>query len=108
MRWDSTDGALDVTNLTSRALVASVILVAESGWLMGMTAASIDDTNALDMDVFDGADAQGGWLFNLRLPIGATTRQSPGLPGMPVERGLFVAVNTGTVDLSMTFGKGSR
>lgn len=105
MIWESATGPVDVTTVTRQALSGNAQLQSAGGWLMGLTVSNADPTNPLVITLFDGADANGEYLLTVRLPVNATSRQSPGLPGQPLELGLFAIVTSGSADITCTIGR---
>jgi hypothetical protein len=102
MHWDGDPGPLDVVSVSSKGLGGAWAAIVSPGWLMGMTASNSSAATAAIADVFDGADANGEYLFTIALGPNSMTRQSPGLPGVPLDSGIFVQVTAGTLNLMFT------
>ena len=104
MRWETVGGPLEVTHVTARGLTGASAMITQGGWLMGLTISNADPANPLVADFYDGNSVGSEWLFTVRLAVDGTTRQSPGLPGVPIEAGVFVNVTSGIADVAVTVG----
>lgn len=105
MKWQTATDTLDVDNVSVAGLSGVARIWPAGGWLMGMTLANLDPANPMHVDIYDGADLTGEFLFTVALGPTATTRQSPGLPGVPLESGLFIDVTAGALTAGFTIGR---
>lgn len=103
--WVTAGGVLTVNNSAVRALSASVAVTAQGGFLLGLLVANLDDTNPVQIDVYDGTDANGEYLLTVALGPNATFHEGPSVPGWPLSSGIFLDVIEGMADVTTTYGR---
>ena len=95
------DGAVTVSN-TGKA-GQSTALATGPGLITAITAIPSTLTVASQMYLLDGSDATGEFLAVLGIPAGGSFALSPGVPGIPFRRGLFVANHAGGCLMTVTY-----
>lgn len=105
MKWQTATDTVDVETVSVADLSGPWQAWSRGGWLMGMTIANLDPAVTAHVDFYDGTSTGGDYLFTMVLAVGATSRQSPGLPGVPIESALFLNVTAGSVAAGLTIGR---
>ena len=84
-------------------LTGSGLLTSLPGLLIAATMANNSTTTPVWVALGDGTDANGMIIASLAAPAGGGIAFTPGLPGVPFSRGLYVTHHAGMYDLTVTF-----
>lgn len=96
---------LDVQTLPFTAVAGGQLGYPRDCFLSGVTYEESTGAAAAAVTLFDGLDANGQILDRVAINAGAFNRSNPGQPGMPCERGIFIDVTAGVMNISLTVNR---
>jgi hypothetical protein len=71
---------------------------------MALIVTNTDPAAAAAVELYDGTDTTGAYLFTIAAAAGHTANWGPAVPGWPLRSGLFVHVVAGTVSVAALTG----
>lgn len=102
--WNTDSGLLALTSVSARGLAGDAHLSSEGEWLMALIVTNTDAAAAAAVELYDGTDSNGAYLFTIAAAAGHTASWGPAIPGWPLRSGLFAHVIAGTVSVSALTG----
>jgi len=74
-----------------------VVVASGANLLLGWAFIETTGTAGASLTIFDGSNANGSIVAPISLTSGQSTRDWLGAPGLFAQRGLFVALNSGSI-----------
>ena len=90
-------------NVQSADTAVSGQLVTGQGIIIFASWRNHATTAVSQFSLYDGTDTSGQRLLTMNIPAGAGDTTSPGFPGIPFRRGIYLEVRAGSFVLTCTY-----